>query len=116
MHAWGTGDDNATLFKLIKEDQDEYEKVTQSPKAIKANKDLKEKHEKALEYLLQIIEVKSIYLDKKVETTIIKLKDELLANHEELDEDYDTSFQRWTDETNKAITEIEAISRNELKI
>lgn len=106
--------DDGTLLKLWDKEKAEYKEKTNDPKTKEEAEKLKIKYEEALASLFQIIEVKSIYLDDKVEETIKVLKSELSKTDEH--EEWDEHFYRITRETCCAIEQIRKISKSELKI
>ncbi len=106
--------DDGSLLQLWNKDKAEYEEKKNEPKTKEEAEKLKIKYEEALASLFQIIEVKSIYLDKKVENTIKALKVELTKTDQY--EEWDDHFSRITRETQNAIDQIRDISKSELKI
>jgi len=106
--------DDGTLLKLWDKEKAEYKDKTNNPKTKKEAEKLKIKYEEALASLFQIIEVKSIYLDEKVELAIKTLKTELSRTNEH--EEWDDHSCRITRETKSAIEQIREISKLELKI
>jgi len=106
--------DDGTLLELWYKEKAEYKRKANDPKTKDDAEKLKTKYEESLASLFKIIEVKSIYLDNKVEDTIRILKDELSKTDDH--EDWDEHFYRTSRETSSAIEKIREICKSELKI
>ncbi|MCG7556275.1 hypothetical protein [Pseudoalteromonas sp. Of11M-6] len=106
--------DDGTLLEQWNKEKAEYKEKANDPTTREEAEKLKIKYEEALSSLFQIIEVKSIYLDTKVEDTIKNLKSELSKTDEH--EEWDDHFYRISRETSSAIEQIRKISKSELNI
>ena len=102
------------LRKQLEEDKKEYEKRVNSAESKETAKELKKKYDTSIEDILDIVEVKAIYLDSRVKAVIEKLKEELTTTHDE--EDWDCHFNRLSKETREAINKIKNMSKDELNI
>ena len=102
------------LRKQHEKDKAEYNKRVNSPEHKDEAEKLKQKYEVAIDNLLDLVDVKAIYLDSKVGAVVAKLKIELGRTYDE--EDWDSHFQRLSTETKNAINKIKEISKVELKI
>lgn len=106
--------DDGSLLELWNKEKKEYEERVNDPQTKKDAEKLKIKYEESLSSLFEVIEVKSIYIDVKVEQVITKLKSELATTYEE--EAWDEHFYRISEETKKTIALIKEISTSELHI
>lgn len=99
---------------LWENEKSKYEKMKASPETKEAAELLKKNYDKALADLFDHIEVKAIYLSKKVSLKIEELKRSL--NTASPEESWDDHFYRIESDTNEAITSIRMISIEDLKI
>lgn len=106
--------DDATLRKQFENDKKELQKRVDSPEYQDESERLKKKYEISIENLLDLVEVKSIYLDSKVAIILRTLKTELSVEHDE--EEWDDKFRRVSNEMDNAISSISGICKIELAI
>ncbi|ENN97384.1 MULTISPECIES: hypothetical protein [Pseudoalteromonas] len=107
-------EDNESLRKQLEKDKAEYNERVNSPEHKDEAEKLKQKYEVAIDNLLDLVDVKAIYLNSEVGAVVAKLKIELARTYDE--EDWDSHFQRLSTETKNAINKIKEISKVELKI
>ena len=103
-----------SLLELWNKEKKEYEEKANDPQTKNEAEKLKIKYEESLSSLFEVIEVKSIYIDNKVEQVITKLKSELATTDE--CEEWDEHFYRISRKTKEAIAQVREISMSELQI
>jgi len=107
-------EDEKSLRDMWEKDKEEYELWSKEPQGKKEAGELKKKYESAILELLQIIELKAIYISSNVGVEIEDLKNELQRTYDE--EDWDDHFSRISGKVKDTIVKIQKISRIELKI
>jgi len=106
--------DDGTQIRIWELEKEKYEEKTKDPIYKQEAESLKTNYDNSISSLFQIVEVKSIYLDRKVEPVIKELKDELSKTYET--EGWDEHFFRVHRKTKQSIEDICKISQEELKI
>jgi len=111
--AYETHDDGSQI-RLWELEKEKYEEKVKDPDYKQEAEKLKTNYDNSISSLFQIVEVKSIYLDDKVEIVIKELKKELSKTEEY--EDWDEHFFRVHRKTKQAIESIRNISKEELSL
>jgi len=106
--------DDGTQIRIWDLEKEQYQEKVKDPKYKEEAEKLKTNYDDSISSLFQIVEVKSIYLDKNVEVVVKELKEELSKTNQH--EDWDEHFFRVHRKTKQAIEKIRIISKEELNM
>lgn len=115
MNPYMSDDEQAALETQWERDMAEYEEKSKSPEEkLKREENQKTKLE-SFKHLMELTQVKAIFIDNKVRMEIDNLIRSLSINNDPR-EDWDMHFMRMDEDTNKALKNIRDICRLELNL